>query len=178
MWLSHGSESAPEQDNEIACQVIWFENSSHLWTGVWANKPRVCQDSFFFKLLCSLHLPLQDMSDNVSSTEQKMEGAQVPGSGFSPTPDSPTFLRCSELSQRKAQSLRRSRATSVPPRRWRCCRWIGQHVFLQRCAGQTFGSWLCMRSTLTLAMIHNLSETQFSYLRSIDNSAQFIGLWD
>lgn len=97
MWLSHGSESVPEQDNEIACQVIWFENSSHLWTGVWANnKSRVCQDSFFFKLLCSLHLPLQDMSDNVSSTEQKMAGAQVTGSGFSPSPESQTFLRCSE----------------------------------------------------------------------------------
>jgi len=29
IWLSQGSEGVPEQDNEIACQVIWFENSSH-----------------------------------------------------------------------------------------------------------------------------------------------------
>lgn len=84
MWLSHGPESVPEQDNEIACQVIWFENSSHLWTGVWANKPRVCQDSFFFKLLCSLHLPQPDMSDSVFSTEQKTERAQVPAVASAP----------------------------------------------------------------------------------------------
>lgn len=90
IWLSRCSEGVPEKDNEIACQVIWFENSSHLWTGVWANKPRVCQDSFF-ALLHSLHLSLQDVSEKVPSTEREVgngERAQVTtDSGWVPAPD-------------------------------------------------------------------------------------------
>lgn len=81
IWLSQGFEGVPEQDNEIACQVIWFENSSHLWTGVWANKPGVCQDLLFLKL-CSLCLSLWDMLNKEPRVEQEVKDPrQDPGWG-------------------------------------------------------------------------------------------------
>lgn len=105
IWLSRCSEGVPEKDNEIACQVIWFENSNHLWTGVWANKPRVCQDSFF-KLFYSLYLSLQDVSKKVSSREREVgncERAQVTDSGWDPTLSWVKHVCCSELSWRNVQ---------------------------------------------------------------------------
>lgn len=97
IWLSQGSEGVPEQDNEIACQVIWFENSSHLWTGVWANKPRVCQDSWFFKLPYTVHLSLQDMLDKVFCTEQEVGDAEEGPSDRMTKAQQQTELNISQL---------------------------------------------------------------------------------
>lgn len=111
IWLSEGAEGVPEQDNEIACQVIWFENSSHLWTGVWANKPRVCQDSLFFKLLYTVRLSLQDMSKCPAQSKRWVGDTElVPDDREWLRPSSRLswmFVSCWELSQRNAQVLGR-----------------------------------------------------------------------
>lgn len=128
IWLSQGSEGVPEQDNEIACQVIWFENSSHLLTGVWSNKPRVCQDSLFFKLLYPLHLFLQNMLDSVlhrATGGELMGRPRLQSMTWGPGPDWLEHLSVLQSSAEQMVSLLAdSTAPAEPPSR---------QVSLQRC---------------------------------------------
>lgn len=177
IWLSQGSEGVPEQDNEIACQVIWFEDSSHMWTGVWANKPGVCQDSLFLKLLNSPHLSLQDMLDKVSCIEQEVGNPwECPGYWEllrHSSRSSWVFLSCSELSKRTAQLPGRQHGNLSPSR-------LAEAAVAEcnsKCPSKDMqGVGICIlarafSSTLTLAKVHSLFKTRFSYLQSIENSA-------
>lgn len=163
IWLSQGFEGVPEQDNKIACQVIWFEDSSHLWTGVWANKPGVFQDLLFLKL-SSPHLFLWDLLNNVAPRGARGEGppasAQVPGHRHATIPDGAKHF---SVVQRAAGGSTAARPTACWPldlARRRCCRRVWEHMLLQRHAQWAFEAWLWRFLALEP---WRKAEIQFSY---------------
>lgn len=163
IWLSQGFEGVPEQDNKIACQVIWFENSSHLWTGVWANKPGVFQGLLFLKL-SSPHLSPWDLLNKVAPCGARGEGPpQVPRFQGIAKPPFLMELNISQLFREQLEVRTAARPTAFWPldlAQRRCCRRVWEHMLLQRHAQWAFEAWLWRFLALEP---WQKTEIQFSY---------------
>lgn len=154
IWLSQGFEGVPEQDNKIACQVLWSEDSRHLWTGVWANKPGVFQDLLFLKL-SSPHLSLWDLLNNFEPRGARGEGppasAQVPGHCLATVPDGAKHFSVVQRAAGGTHSCQaNSMLTSRPGSEKMLSQGLGAYAPPKACTVGIWGLALAFLSTWTV----------------------------